>query len=510
MDNFSQLKKQVSSRLFLLISFCTISPIALYYALQLLTDLNEFISLIAALFIVLIASIITTITATKLALGPFKYMWQAILHIAPGEASVPPPNEQSLKVGRELVLSLINQIHQFASQQDSSELIAHRTQLSQAANIVNNLPLPLFVFNKDQTVTSASQQALQYCQIESSQLFGKALYDSVNLEFRDEHTLETWIESCQNNKVTDVSYWERVRVTMPDGSTRRQCDVVASYSRDNPSGTEFIVMLYDKSAEYQEDDSSLSLIAMAVHELRTPLTMMRGYIEVFQTELAPKVDSEMQDFIKKMSLSANQLNAFVSNILNVSRIQENELVLHLQEGHVEPILKNAVEALEYKAVNTNKNITLTVEPNLPSVAIDKISITEVMNNLLENAIKYSGPDQKEIKVAALQKDGRVIVTVQDFGEGIPKSVLPNLFEQFYRNHRTKGKVTGTGLGLYLSRALVKAHGGQIWAESTEGQGSTFGFSLQPYAEVAAKLNKGDNEIIRNANGWIKNHSLYRR
>ena len=95
--------------------------------------------------------------------------------------------------------------------------------------------------------------------------------------------------------------------------------------------------------------------------------------------------------------------------------------------------------------------------------------------------------------------------------GIPESILPNLFERFYRNHRTRNQIGGTGLGLYLSKAIIGAHGGHIWVRSKEGQGTTVGFTLQPYAIVAGKLKSDDNSgIVRQAHGWIKNHSLYRR
>jgi signal transduction histidine kinase len=105
----------------------------------------------------------------------------------------------------------------------------------------------------------------------------------------------------------------------------------------------------------------------------------------------------------------------------------------------------------------------------------------------------------------------VETSVQDYGVGIPSSVLPNLFTKFYRDHRNRAQFGGTGLGLYLSKAIVTAHGGSLSVRSKEGEGSTFSFTLQPYAQIAEaqKLN-GDQGITRSAHGWIKNHSLYRR
>jgi len=155
-------------------------------------------------------------------------------------------------------------------------------------------------------------------------------------------------------------------------------------------------------------------------------------------------------------------------------------------------------------------LQLTVAPDLPKVGVDRLSVTEVINNLIDNAIKYSGTS-KTIKIDShLTQDGLVETTVQDFGVGIPSSIMPNLFSKFYRDHRNRAQIGGTGLGLYLSKAIVTAHGGNIWVRSKEGEGSTFSFTLQPYDRLADEQKNGNNELVRGAHGWIKNHSLYRR
>jgi two-component system sensor histidine kinase VicK len=139
-----------------------------------------------------------------------------------------------------------------------------------------------------------------------------------------------------------------------------------------------------------------------------------------------------------------------------------------------------------------------------------VSIGQVVNNLLDNAIKYSGESKTMQITARIGKSGLIETLVRDFGVGIPTSVLPTLFEKFQRSHRNSAQIGGTGLGLYLSKAIVKAHGGQIWVASTEGKGSTFGFSLLPYSQIADELKDSAADITRTAHGWIKNHSLYRR
>lgn len=442
-------------------------------------------------------------------LKPFHALWQAILHVAPDTNSVPAPNVQKLRMGRELVTSLAARVYQFASQQDSAGLVEHRTAVLQAVNVVNHFPLPIFACNKDQQVTNASESALNYVGVQSSELFGKPLFDNLFLDFSGDTTLQQWITECQASKAIDQAYWQRVKVRQRDGKTTRQCDIAAYYNRDNPSGTEFIVTLFDHTESYQQDDQSLSFVALAVHELRTPLTMLRGYVEVFEEELANKLNPELTDYLYKMRLSADQLAAFVNNILNVVKVEANQLSLRLVEGDWEHILRAAATSMQLRAQVLGKIITFQVAPNLPKVAVDPVSMSEVVNNLLDNALKYSGSSQNVNVTVGVNQEGFVETTVQDFGVGIPASVLPNLFEKFYRNHRTRAQVGGTGLGLYLSKALVNAHGGQIWVKSKEGEGTTFGFTLKPYAVAEAK-ERADEELVHQAHGWIKNHSYNRR
>ena len=154
---------------------------------------------------------------------------------------------------------------------------------------------------------------------------------------------------------------------------------------------------------------------------------------------------------------------------------------------------------------------MNIGANLPAVALDKLSINEVVTNLVDNAIKYSQVTSKTIWVeSSLDADGTVLTTVRDEGVGIPDSVIPNLFTKFYRNHRNSRTVTGTGLGLFLSKAIISAHHGNIWVKSKEGQGTTVGFSLVPYERLADITKDEDNGSQKVTHGWIKNHSMQRR
>lgn len=443
---------------------------------------------------------------------PLEAFGNAIIHVSPSENAAAPQTD-NLRIGREYVSKLVYQLYQVASLQDNKLLAEHKREATQASNIIAHLPLPVFVFNKQQVITFGTDAALSYCGLQSSEMFGKALYEAVDLEFPSDFTLESWINDCQKNKATDAAYWRQVRLRLKeDPDSLRQFDMAGYYNRDNPTGIEFIVTLFDRTKEYEQEDDSLSFIALAVHELRTPLTLMRGYIEVFEDELEGKLDEEMTQFMHRMHGAAEQLSAFVNNILNVARIDGNQLSVNLAEEKWPEMIEHAGGDMKLRATALGKTIVFELAPDLPTVAADRVTIYEVLCNLIDNAIKYSGKSTEVTVAAKITPDGLVETTITDKGVGIPTSVLPNLFEKFHRNHRNRSQISGTGLGLFLSKAIVNAHSGDIWVKSKEGEGTTVGFTLKPYSMLATELENGNNkdDLVRTAHGWIKNHSLYRR
>lgn len=157
-------------------------------------------------------------------------------------------------------------------------------------------------------------------------------------------------------------------------------------------------------------------------------------------------------------------------------------------------------------------LNVNVPEDLPNIAADRSSLSEVIVNLVDNAIKYSS-EGGLIVVSAKPIDNFVEVSVQDNGIGIPGALLPHIFDKFYRSHRSRENTVGTGLGLYITKAIVESHGGSISVRSDEGHGTTFSFTIPTYASIADKLAKGDNSnesvIDKKDKKFIKNHSLYR-
>lgn len=511
MDNFQQLATQIKRHIFAVILLENAFQIAAAWAIDRYLHWPVMALIVTSSSLALVLSFLVMTISSRYVLQPVQAIWQAVVHLSPLEHGVPAPDVKKIKVGRELVANLTAQIYQLATVAEHAEEAAssHQTDL-RAQFIVNNSPLPLFVLDPNQTITFANDAAAKYLGLSIEDIVNKNVYSVLNISFPSDHTFDSWLMQVKENSATATHFWERVRLNVSDNQPTRLFDMAAYYNKGNAQHFETLLTLFDHTSQYSQDEQAVSFIALSVHELRTPLTLLRGYIEAFEDEFRGKLSPELTDFMFKMQASAQQLAAFVNNILNVARVDEDQLVLELNESNWSDIVKAACNTMALRAKVRGITIEYDVAPDLPTVGVDSVSIHEVINNLIDNAIKYSGKSTKIRVSAHMNQEGMVETTVQDWGVGVPANVMPNLFTKFYRDHRNRAQIGGTGLGLFLSKAIVTAHGGNIWAKSHEGQGSTFGFTLVPYTKLAQELKNGDNkEIVRGAHGWIKNHSLYR-
>lgn len=451
--------------------------------------------------------LIIALASARYFIEPTKALWQAILHLSPSEHGVAAPKPEKLRVGRELVTNLTGQLYQLVTESEHP----NQSSASDEANfMLRNLPLPYFVIDSDDNVVSCNELAASYIGKELHEVVGNNFYSVFDMSFPSENTFDKWLGEVRGNKATATNYWERVRVSVSEKATNHYFDLAAYYNQGNQSGLETMLVLFDHTEEYSQDDQAVSFIALAVHELRTPITLLRGYIEVFEEEVGKDLSPELQDFMNKLKANAENLTAFINNILNVARVDDDQLVLQLTEANPAEVIQGAIDTMTLRAKVRDISLEYTAEKDLPTVGVDRVSIQEVLVNLLDNAVKYSKDSKKVIIKTFINKDNLVETSVQDKGVGIPTNLVPHLFSKFYRDHRNRAQIGGTGLGLYLSKAIVTAHGGNIWVRSKENEGSTFSFTLVPYTQLNNEHKLSDDQTItHNAHGWIKNHSLYR-
>jgi len=216
-----------------------------------------------------------------------------------------------------------------------------------------------------------------------------------------------------------------------------------------------------------------NMIADAAHELRTPLSNIRGYLEAIRDG----VKEPDADTIRILDEEATLLSRLVNDLQELSLAEAGELKLNCQEEDIIKLVNQTVASVQPQAAARGVSVTNNLPATLPPVSIDYNRISQVLRNLLENAIVHTG-DGGNITLSASRQDDWLEVSVTDNGEGIPAEDLPNIFERFYRVDKSRTRATGgSGLGLTVARRLVEAHGGKIEVQSEVGNGSCFSFTI---------------------------------
>lgn len=221
------------------------------------------------------------------------------------------------------------------------------------------------------------------------------------------------------------------------------------------------------------DAQRRNMMADIAHELRTPLTVIQGNLEALMDgvyDLAP-------DNIALVHRHTLVLSRLVADLRDLAQAEAGQLRLERKSVSLSEMITQVSDGLEAQA--GEKGVTLKIEASeaLPVVEADEQRIAQVLFNLMSNALRHT-PGGGTITTSAELRDGRVLVSVRDTGTGIPSEDLPHVFERFYRADRSRARATGgSGLGLTIAKQIIEAHGGQIWAQSWLGAGSTFAFSL---------------------------------
>jgi len=250
------------------------------------------------------------------------------------------------------------------------------------------------------------------------------------------------------------------------------------------SGSGVITVFRDITKEKAEEREQAEFISTASHEMRTPVASIEGYLGLALNPATAQIDAKARDFIMKAHDSAQHLGRLFQDLLDVSKAEDGRLSNNPKVVDLMAYTHDILQGLQQKA--TDKGLTLTFKP-MPddgsrhlapvyNVNLDNDHIREVINNLTENAIKYTPAG--EVTVDITGSDDKVVISIKDSGIGIPAEDMSHLFQKFYRvdNVDTR-QIGGTGLGLYLCRRLAETMGGRIWVESEYKKGSTFFFEL---------------------------------
>ncbi len=235
----------------------------------------------------------------------------------------------------------------------------------------------------------------------------------------------------------------------------------------------------DKAALESLNQLKTEFLGNVSHELKTPLTVMSGYAQTTK-QLAAKPDTldggEVSRRMTLISSEAERLSLMVGQVLDVTRIEEGRMVMEPVRCYADEIIHAAVET-HYPILNKNRNrLDIRIESDLPALHADPVRISQVIVNLISNAVRFT--TDGVITISAKNEHGKILVCVSDTGVGITAEQLPHVFERYGKKQKSGGgQDTGTGLGLYICKHIVEQHGGEIWLESKEGRGTSVFFTL---------------------------------
>ena len=328
-------------------------------------------------------------------------------------------------------------------------------------------------------VTIVNNMALQLLGVEhDDELIGKSIIDV--LDIRHDYTVRQLVNSEQKEMILDMSN---------SGSNLILNAYFSPIQRESGFVSGLVCVLHDVTSQQKEEQERKEFVSNVSHELRTPLTSVKSYVEALSDgawqdkEIAPQ-------FLKVVQDETERMIRMINDLLSLSRMDAGTTKLNLEYVNINELFNYILNRFDMiiKKEEDPKKKKYTIERFFTKkdlwVEIDTDKFTQVIDNIMNNAIKYS-PDGGVITARLLETHNHVIMSISDQGLGIPRKDLSHIFDRFFRVDKARSrKQGGTGLGLAISKEVVNMLGGQIWVDSVEGKGSTFYISLPyvPYEE----------------------------
>jgi len=330
-----------------------------------------------------------------------------------------------------------------------------------------------------QLINPAAQEILGWGKQDALMLNYKSILQLTDLNNNPLDPLDDPIQQVLN---TNQQIRSKTLILITKSGKKITTSLVVSPIGDMGSG--IITVFRDMTKEKAEEREQAEFISTASHEMRTPVASIEGYLGLALNPNTAQIDAKARDFIMKAHEAAQHLGRLFQDLLDVSKSEDGRMTSSPKVVDIIPFAETITQGLQEKA--REKGLTLTFIPTTNRsqktitpvyfVNQDNDHIREVLDNLIENAIKYTPAG--EVSVDVTGSDDKVVISIKDSGLGIPNEDVPHLFQKFYRvDNADRQQIGGTGLGLYLSRRLAEAMQGRLWVESVHGKGSTFFMEL---------------------------------
>ena len=333
--------------------------------------------------------------------------------------------------------------------------------------IIENLTDGIILLNKKKQIEIINSPATELFNIGKKEAIGKCFVDLLD---DIENIPEIKKILIDKDRIRSIY---REEVATLDGL---HLEITSVLLKDEIEEKGFLIIIHDVTKEKLIEKMKTEFVSVAAHQLRTPLSAIKWTIRMILDGDVGEINEEQRELLEQTYISNERMIRLINDLLDVSRIEEGRLLYDQEDTRIEDVLDSVIEASQ--EMLRNKNMVLEVnKKETPKVKIDKEKIGVVIQNLLENAIKYTEQGGK-IKITLDNDEKNVIFKIEDSGVGIPKSQQDRIFTKFFRAENvTRMETDGTGLGLYTTKNIVQAHKGQIWFESEENKGTTFYFTI---------------------------------
>jgi len=341
--------------------------------------------------------------------------------------------------------------------------------------IIENSGDGVMIVNPYRIIQTWNKALVNLTGISADEAIGRPCYEVLNLQTAQGvsvcHTACPLLHPPADGRLYAEGIHQRA-----DGLAINLADNYSPQFNEEGKITQIIANVRDMTRLYEAEELKQTLLSVISHELKTPVSIIKGYAGTLAREDANWDKETLADGLAVIEEEADRLDRLINNLLEASRLQAGGVKLRLTYVDLADMAKTAVEKLQ--ATTANHTFMVDFPEDFPLIHGDAERLREALTNLIGNAIKYS-PEGGSIKVAGtVGENNRVRLYVSDEGIGISPGDQERIFERFYRvDNRLARQTPGTGLGLFLVKAVIEAHGGQVWVESTPGQGSVFWVEL---------------------------------
>jgi PAS domain S-box-containing protein len=373
---------------------------------------------------------------------------------------------------RALLQSFANQA---AIAVDNAQLYQQVSQDKQRVDaLIDSAADGILILSAGHIITRCNPAFARILEESVADIVGKSHEDVIDLQCHEDMlTLEQaeaggWPLTPNATLYVEGDLQRSSRVSLPVGIT------YAPLISEEGNLLNIIATVRDITRFREAEEIKSTFISVISHELKTPVALIKGYVGTLRREDANWDREIVKDSLAVIEEEADRLTGLIENLLDASRLQAGGLSISPADVDLKLIASRI--ATRSQTQSSIHNILVDFPDNFPIVNGDETRLEQVLSNLVSNAIKYS-PQGGEIRISAQVRPTHVIICVSDQGSGVAPEDIPHIFDRFYRSSIAKRTTKGAGLGLYLARAVIEAHGGRIWVDPQPGTGARICFSI---------------------------------